>query len=199
MFFRVKELAEVRNMSIAEVERELEFGQNSIYKWKTQQPSVDKLIMVANFFDVTTDYLLGVNDEILLPPADYEFPFNEYYYEGDYIELLSELKSCGLSYHQSKSDYRKIVIFSPEGKEIITTCSIMKLVQSAPVFLNNLYAYRQTVQKEYFTDFLKSFEQENDGTSYGFLKEIDCLASELDENKKIELIKELKERFGDRS
>ncbi|WP_221644800.1 helix-turn-helix domain-containing protein [Listeria grandensis] len=186
-------------MSIAELERELEFGQNSIYKWKTQQPSVDKLIMVANFFDVTTDYLLGVNDEILLPPADYEFPFNGYYYEDDYREFLRELKTCGLNYFQSKSDYRKIVFFSPVDRKIVSTCSIMKLVQSAPAFLNSLYQYRRTVQREYFTDFLKSFEQKNDGTAYDFLKEIDCLASELDENKKIELIKELKERFGDRS
>ncbi|WP_244266310.1 helix-turn-helix domain-containing protein [Listeria rocourtiae] len=186
-------------MSIAELERELGFGQNSIYKWKTQQPSVDKLIMIADFFDVTTDYLLGINDEILLPPAEYEFPFNEYYYEDDYREFLSELKTCGLSYYQSKSDYRKIVVFSPVDKEIIATCSIMKLVKSVPEFLTHFYQYRHAIQREYFTDFLTSFEQKSDGTSYDFLKEIDCLAANLNENKKIELIKELKERFGERS
>lgn len=46
-------------MTIAELERRLDFGQGSIRKWDRQSPSSERLQLVADFFDVSTDYLLG--------------------------------------------------------------------------------------------------------------------------------------------
>lgn len=60
---RVKELANERNMTIAELERKLDFGQGSISKWNKQSPSSERLQIVADFFDVSTDYLLGRTDK----------------------------------------------------------------------------------------------------------------------------------------
>ncbi|MDT2531874.1 helix-turn-helix transcriptional regulator [Enterococcus raffinosus] len=60
---RVKELANERNMTIAELERKLDFGQGSISKWNKQSPSSERLQNVADFFDVSTDYLLGRTDK----------------------------------------------------------------------------------------------------------------------------------------
>ena len=34
-------------------------GANSLYKWKNQQPTIDKIERVADFFNVSTNYLLG--------------------------------------------------------------------------------------------------------------------------------------------
>ena len=56
---RVKELASSRKLSIAELERKLDFSNGTINKWNKQNPSSDKLTAVANFFNVSTDYLLG--------------------------------------------------------------------------------------------------------------------------------------------
>lgn len=59
VFDRVKKLAESQKIPISELERKLGMGANSLYKWKNQQPTIDKIERVADFFNVSTDYLLG--------------------------------------------------------------------------------------------------------------------------------------------
>ncbi|MCF1614819.1 helix-turn-helix domain-containing protein [Tetragenococcus koreensis] len=59
---RVKQLAEKRKMTIAELERKLNFSQGSISRWSKQSPSSERLNKVADYFDVSTDYLLGRTD-----------------------------------------------------------------------------------------------------------------------------------------
>lgn len=54
----VKELATQRKISVAELERTLGFGNGSISKWDKQSPSAEKLKKIADYFDVSTDYLL---------------------------------------------------------------------------------------------------------------------------------------------
>lgn len=56
---KIRELAQDRMMSIAELERKLNFSQGSIRKWDVSTPGVDKLDQVATYFDVSVDYLLG--------------------------------------------------------------------------------------------------------------------------------------------
>ncbi|HCI90906.1 MAG: helix-turn-helix domain-containing protein [Ligilactobacillus ruminis] len=55
----IKDLAVKKKISVAELERTLGFGNGSISKWNKQSPSVDKLNKVADYFDVSVDYLLG--------------------------------------------------------------------------------------------------------------------------------------------
>lgn len=59
VFDRVKNLADRRGMSIADVEEKVGMGKNAIYKWKRQNAATDKLELVADYFGVSTDYLLG--------------------------------------------------------------------------------------------------------------------------------------------
>ena len=60
---RIKELCSRRNITIAKLESELGFGNASIKKWeKTSSPSIDKILKVAKYFDVSIDYLLGRTD-----------------------------------------------------------------------------------------------------------------------------------------
>lgn len=61
-FDRVKSLADKQKISIVELEERLGFGKNSLYRWKTSAPASDKLKKVADYFNVTTDYLLGRTD-----------------------------------------------------------------------------------------------------------------------------------------
>lgn len=58
-FERVKGLADKQKISIVELEEKLGFSRNSLYSWKKNKPSIDKLNAVADYFGVTTDYLLG--------------------------------------------------------------------------------------------------------------------------------------------
>ncbi|RXK52730.1 XRE family transcriptional regulator [Enterococcus faecalis] len=59
VFDRVKKLADNQKISIVELEEKLNFSRNSLYAWKKSKPSIDKLEAVANYFGVSTDYLLG--------------------------------------------------------------------------------------------------------------------------------------------
>lgn len=56
----VAKLCSERNITITELERRLGFGQGSIGKWKDSTPKVDKIIAIANYFNVTTDYIMGI-------------------------------------------------------------------------------------------------------------------------------------------
>ncbi|MCA1180085.1 helix-turn-helix domain-containing protein [Bacillus licheniformis] len=67
LFDRVKKLARSRGLSIAELERQLNLSPNVLYKLKNQKPSTDRIEAIADFFDVSVDYLLGRTDEPRIP------------------------------------------------------------------------------------------------------------------------------------
>lgn len=48
-FDRIKKLADEHKISIAELERKLEFGNGIIRRWDKQNPASDKIVKVANF------------------------------------------------------------------------------------------------------------------------------------------------------
>lgn len=58
-FDRVKKLCDEQKISIVELEEKLEFGRNSLYGWKKKTPNGANLVKVAEYFNVSTDYLLG--------------------------------------------------------------------------------------------------------------------------------------------
>ena len=59
---KIKELAKQRNISLAELERRTGLSSGSITKCGKSAPSVDKLEKIAEYFHVSTDYLLGRTD-----------------------------------------------------------------------------------------------------------------------------------------
>lgn len=59
LFDRIKYLSKQRDKSLQEVAIELGFSENVFYYWKKASPSTDKLQKVADYFGVSTDYLLG--------------------------------------------------------------------------------------------------------------------------------------------
>ena len=62
----IRELCNGKNTNFAALERELDFGQGTIRKWDNSSPSVDKIEKVANYFDVTVDYLIGNEQKEML-------------------------------------------------------------------------------------------------------------------------------------
>lgn len=55
----IKSLCDEKGTSISQLEKELRFGVSTISKWKTQSPSADRLSDVANYFNISIDYLMG--------------------------------------------------------------------------------------------------------------------------------------------
>lgn len=45
--------------SVHDLEGMIGFGDGTIYKWKKMIPKSDKIVAVADYFNVTTDFILG--------------------------------------------------------------------------------------------------------------------------------------------
>lgn len=54
----IQALCKRKNISVPQLERHLGFGSGTIYRWRASSPTVDKLIKVADFFNVTVNYLI---------------------------------------------------------------------------------------------------------------------------------------------
>lgn len=61
-FERIKELAKSRGISLGLLEDKLGLSRNSIYTIKNKKPSAERLQLIADYFHVSTDYLLGRTD-----------------------------------------------------------------------------------------------------------------------------------------
>ncbi|CAI3496584.1 helix-turn-helix transcriptional regulator [Enterococcus cecorum] len=62
-FDRLKSLCDKQGISINDLEEKLDIGKNSLYSWKKGIPKGTNLIKVADYFNVSTDYLLGRETE----------------------------------------------------------------------------------------------------------------------------------------
>ncbi|NQK13401.1 helix-turn-helix transcriptional regulator [Streptococcus suis] len=58
----VKELCKKHGISLNALEEKLGYSRNALYKLKTQKPSAERLQEIADYFNVSTDYLLGRTD-----------------------------------------------------------------------------------------------------------------------------------------
>lgn len=64
IYDRIKNLADEKGMSVAEVERKSDIGNGIIRRWDKSVPTADKLHKVAQTLGTTYEYLLlGVKDE----------------------------------------------------------------------------------------------------------------------------------------
>lgn len=61
VYSRINKIARKQGLSIKELARKVGIGENSIYRWKTLKPSTRSITKVAKELQVSTDYLLGQN------------------------------------------------------------------------------------------------------------------------------------------
>ncbi|WP_247920451.1 helix-turn-helix domain-containing protein [Streptococcus oralis] len=66
----VKDLCEKQGISLNTLEEKLELGKNSLYGLKRNQPSAERLQQIADYFNVSTDYLLGRTDNPAIASDD---------------------------------------------------------------------------------------------------------------------------------
>lgn len=57
----IKRLCKEKDMSIPKLEKEVGLSNGSIYNWNKSYPSIDKVIKVADYFNITIDELIGRN------------------------------------------------------------------------------------------------------------------------------------------
>lgn len=70
VFERIENLRKARNISQGKLEKELGFSNGSISKWKTSTPNPERLQKLAEYFNVSMDYLLNGTDKDGLSEKD---------------------------------------------------------------------------------------------------------------------------------
>lgn len=62
---KIKILRKERNITQVELAKKLSVSKQAVSNWENDniQPSIDMLIKIANYFSVSTDYLLGLDDK----------------------------------------------------------------------------------------------------------------------------------------
>ena len=65
---RLRELITESGKMQKDISADLHISKQRLTRWKTgyNEPSMDELIMLALYFDVSSDYLLGLEDETCL-------------------------------------------------------------------------------------------------------------------------------------
>ena len=61
---RIKYLSDKRGENLKTVAQKLGFSENAFYKWNTQNPKAESIQKVADYFNVSVDYLIGRTDDI---------------------------------------------------------------------------------------------------------------------------------------
>jgi len=75
IFEKIDELRKKENLSFNALEKRCGLARQTIEKWKFRiAPSASALVKLARYFNVTTDYLLGLSDN----PTSCKFCTNDY-------------------------------------------------------------------------------------------------------------------------
>lgn len=103
-FDRIKELAKKQGLSINLLEEKLGYSKNTIYNLKSSKPSTERISEIADYFHVSTDYLLGRTDNPKIASNDStqsevdlkELAKESFFYDGHHlnhedIDLISSL------------------------------------------------------------------------------------------------------------
>ncbi|TVW13474.1 helix-turn-helix transcriptional regulator [Streptococcus pneumoniae] len=69
-FDKIKELADKQGISINILEEKLGYGTNTLYRLKRSNPSSKVLKEIADYFNVSADYLLGRTDNPAIAGSD---------------------------------------------------------------------------------------------------------------------------------
>lgn len=92
-FERIKELADKQCISLNDLEDKLGISRNSLYGIKKANPKSDRLQEIADYFRVSTDYLLGRTDNPKI--ADNK---EKFYFEGQEVNV-EELASTAMRFN----------------------------------------------------------------------------------------------------
>lgn len=82
-FERIQELAKKKDKNLKEISLELGYSKNYLYTLKTKEPAADKLRVLADYFNVSVDYLLGREEKSKYTSEDLdEMIDNAMFYDG---------------------------------------------------------------------------------------------------------------------
>ena len=100
---RIKEVSKLRGYNLTKVNEMAHLGKNTIYSWKTKEPSHNNLQAVADVLGVSVDYLLGNTDEMHSNKKDDNVPI-------DLDKVLSEEGMAMFDGQPLSDEYKKALL-----------------------------------------------------------------------------------------
>lgn len=93
VFEKIKELAKKQGKSLGDVEEALGYGRNTLYKIKNSTPNAERIKEIADYFGVSTDYLLGRTENPKIADDNEKF-----YFEGKEVDV-EELAATAMRFN----------------------------------------------------------------------------------------------------
>lgn len=93
---RVITLIHNAGISQAQFCRNIKINHNTVKNWETRNPTMENLILVAQYFHVSTDYLMGLTDIRNNLPESKNHPAKQ-------MELIHYLEDTNLTDKQSEA------------------------------------------------------------------------------------------------
>nr|DAK18495.1 MAG TPA: repressor protein [Caudoviricetes sp.] len=90
---KIKELADKHGISLMKLEEDLGYSRNTLYKLKSQKPNAERISEIADYFNVSTDYLLGRTDNPNIANSKEQF-----FFEGKEVDV-EELASTAMRFN----------------------------------------------------------------------------------------------------
>ncbi|MGT2829566.1 helix-turn-helix domain-containing protein [Streptococcus hillyeri] len=81
-FEKIKELAKKQGITLVQLEEKLGYSRNTLYKLKNQKPNAERIAEIADYFNVSTDYLLGRTENPRIADDKEKF-----YFEGKEVDV----------------------------------------------------------------------------------------------------------------
>lgn len=106
-FEKIKELAKNRKMTLTQLEESLGYSRNTLYKLKTQKPNAERIAEIADYFNVSTDYLLGRTDNPAIAGDS-----KEYIWQGKTLNVEEMASNVMMFGGRELTDEKKKIIQS---------------------------------------------------------------------------------------
>ncbi|HGI0800085.1 TPA: helix-turn-helix domain-containing protein [Streptococcus pyogenes] len=81
-FEKIKELAKKHGITLVQLEEKLGYSRNTLYKLKNQKPNAERIAEIADYFNVSTDYLLGRTNNPKIADGSEKF-----YFDGKEVDV----------------------------------------------------------------------------------------------------------------
>lgn len=107
LFEKIKELCQNRGISINSLEETLGYSRNTIYSMKNKKPNAERLQEIADYFNVSTDYLLSRTDNPAIAGDS-----KEYIWQGKTLNVEEMASNVMMFGGRELTDEKKKIIQS---------------------------------------------------------------------------------------
>ena len=110
LFNRLNGIIKQKNLTFARIEKDLSFGNGSLKRWEFSSPSIDKVILLANYLNISLEWLAtGKNNEATLSENETELLhiFSQFS-DREQIKIIGQLEN-ELKHNVSPSEYHQQV------------------------------------------------------------------------------------------